>query len=260
MPHPLDGCQMKLQRADKHLDELQGAVGAFLSRNPYELLTEHNDETGYWNFRVKVRDAPPLSLSAITGDVVHNLRSALDHLIWQLVSLGPCAPDQRAEFPIFKDEKHYLREAPKKMGGAPSAARTTIDRLQPYHRGDAAESHPLWMLHELDIIDKHRALHVTTTVLVGSSLSIPDVPSWEIKDVALVPLTEVDPVEGAVIGHLKMIPTMLEMPLEVYPTVLFDIQFGNGSGTARGKRLRPTLKIIRDFVHNEVLPELVGFF
>lgn len=38
----------------------------------------------------------------------------------------------------------------------PPAAQDEIKGLQPYHRGDQAEYHPLWVIHRLSVTDKHK--------------------------------------------------------------------------------------------------------
>jgi hypothetical protein len=46
--------------------------------------------------------------------------------------------------------------------GIPAAAAAVIEGLQPYHAGsgEAFKQHPLWQLHKLDIVDKHRRLAI----------------------------------------------------------------------------------------------------
>jgi hypothetical protein len=57
---------------------------------------------------VSVRDTP-VGVAALTGDVLNNLRSALDHLAYQLVLVGTgdVAPTWRVYFPIADDAKAY---------------------------------------------------------------------------------------------------------------------------------------------------------
>ncbi len=40
--------------------------------------------------------------SVVVGDVIHNLRSALDHLAWQLVILDGGQPNDSTQFPIYE--------------------------------------------------------------------------------------------------------------------------------------------------------------
>lgn len=43
----------------------------------------------------------------LVGDYVHNVRSALDHVVWQLVIANRGAPGRHTQFPIALTEKHW---------------------------------------------------------------------------------------------------------------------------------------------------------
>jgi len=55
-------------------------------------------------------------------------------------------------------------EQSRKVGGIAPVARTIVEGLQPYRRGQNFASHPLWVLHELSRIDKHRLPHVVLMI------------------------------------------------------------------------------------------------
>jgi hypothetical protein len=57
-------------------------------------------------------------------------------------------------FPIAKDLNAYESSKAGKVKGMRPEAVKAIDALSPYKGGND----PLWRIHELDIIDKHRAL------------------------------------------------------------------------------------------------------
>jgi len=90
------------------------------------------------------------------GDAIHNLRTALDHLAYRLVSVGP-KPHWRGKvyFPIADSAEEFV----SRIGGIKKRLRH--DAVKPLaaikaYRGGAGEI--LWQLNELDIIDKHRLL------------------------------------------------------------------------------------------------------
>ncbi len=100
-------------------------------------------------------------LNTLIGELLHDLRSSLDHLAWQLVlhTGGTPVPD--------KTNWHILVEAPTTnregkypelnvRGGVSPAARTLLNASQPYQWGPRYREHPLWLLHQLWNIDKHR--------------------------------------------------------------------------------------------------------
>ncbi len=150
----LKGPKLKLNRAKHHLRDLEAARKRFFDSNPYDLGENENHETGQRELVVKRAAPVPDSLTLISGDVIHNLRSALDHLIWQLVIANDRKPNDTTAFPIWRSEAKYKSGRPGYAKGISKAALEILDGLKPYEGGNDA----LWRLHKLDIIDKHRLL------------------------------------------------------------------------------------------------------
>jgi hypothetical protein len=100
--------QAKLERAKRHYAELEAALKSFFSTNPYKISTRRNDAGKLVYYLSDVADVP-VELSLITGDVIQNLRSALDHLaydLWVKEASGR-GRDDKIYFPIDKDEASY---------------------------------------------------------------------------------------------------------------------------------------------------------
>ncbi|MBZ5523208.1 MAG: hypothetical protein LAP21_13305 [Acidobacteriia bacterium] len=149
--------RVKIERARRHLRDL--AADLLTAENVQIAESKHDmkrgeHKTGLSNTEVKTLTRLPVDVITAAGDVVHNLRSALDHLANQLVIVGGGKPDQSTGFPIAKDLATYEVDKPKKVKGMRQVAITAIDNVKPYKGGTA----PLWRIHELDIIDKHRHL------------------------------------------------------------------------------------------------------
>lgn len=160
----LAGVFAKINRAREHAQNLEADVQRFLDEGPYRVISEEDPETGECLVRAQVIKEPPLVEWGVrVGDVLFNYRSALDQLAWQLalVHKPDMDPPERTEFPIFVDVPLFEKERAKKIGGLSTEAQDTIERLQPYNRGGTPEFDPLWSLHELNRIDKHRVLLVT---------------------------------------------------------------------------------------------------
>jgi hypothetical protein len=144
----------KVERAEKHVLDLQDALQAFLDSRPYEVVREYNPDTGEFSYRVaRVMPTRP-GIMLIAGDAIHNLRSALDHLIWQLVKANGQEPGRANEYPIFECPERYEAEKGRKIQGVGDIAANAIDATQPYKGGNDE----FWILKELDNIDKHREL------------------------------------------------------------------------------------------------------
>jgi hypothetical protein len=145
----------KLERAKKHVEDLNVALIAFWDAEPYVIRFEDDPNTRERTYYVlSVQDLPP-EIVTIVGDALHNLRSALDHLAYQLVVAAGGKPDINTAFPIAKSFESYM--SPKgrlKVKGMRQDAIKAIDAHKPYKGGNDT----LWHLHELNNIEKHRLL------------------------------------------------------------------------------------------------------
>jgi hypothetical protein len=150
---PPDGVRLKIKRAKSHLRDLKAMWRGFLKTRPYRVVPKDNPKTERREHTV-IRAAPlPADLPLIAGDVIHNLRSALDQLIFLLANGGE-AKHEKAAFPVWGTESKFKSGRPGNAKGVSKTALDILYALKPYKRGNDA----LWMLHYLDIVDKHRLL------------------------------------------------------------------------------------------------------
>ena len=112
----------------------------------------------------------------LVGDTIHNLRSALDHIVCQLAILNgndiSCC--DRTYFPICICKPDFAKFRKMAEHLLSPEAFTFIEELQPYKTADATREDPshssLWIIHKLNVIDKHRIL-----VVVGKHFRTTDV-------------------------------------------------------------------------------------
>ena len=140
MADPLASATLKLKRANLHAGTLKRETRRFL--NAHEKPTFRGQfEANFTRYVVYVRTGypdPPDSFAVIFGDAIHNYRSALDHLAWQLVKHGnqprPARP-QDVQFPIYDLKRTFEKNVGRRLPGA---------------NGDAIEfiksrnAHPRW--------------------------------------------------------------------------------------------------------------------
>ncbi len=106
------------------------------------------------------------------GDFIHNLRSALDHLVFQLVVNAPPEAATRIAFPVCLKDAVFKDITRSKVAPFISAtALAEIEKLQPYSTGQG-ERDILWILSQLDIIDKHRLLIVTKSKIRPTGFTV----------------------------------------------------------------------------------------
>ncbi len=165
---------VKLNRAKEHINQLNAEFGKFLDEKPYKFSVQYDKDRTLGNLIVRVRkDAPILRWSVLIGDAIHNLRSALDHMVCELVLTGKSQITRHNQFPIHKTAHDYKSNKSREIKGICPRAEHIIDRLQPY--GDGNKSY--WRLHQVDIYDKHRLF--ITAIDTLSLLVIKPSPAWK---------------------------------------------------------------------------------
>lgn len=164
VPHSFRASYLKLDRANKHMGELQTQVTDYIAAKPFRFAWEAVPWTD--NFaKIHPRDACliglvprvcvaiPETLAPIIGDVVHNLRSALDIMMFELVSDDvPLEKRRRVAFPFWEGERGKAR-AMQCVDFNPEIA-SLVNAWEPYPGGRSR----LYALHDLWNMDKHRSI------------------------------------------------------------------------------------------------------
>jgi hypothetical protein len=167
---PMTSARMKLGRAGHHINELEQVCRTFIESHPYEAIRIQNLAAGKWEVRLHVNHELPVPiLGLVIGDIVHNLRTALDHLICLLVEANQAPVTTNTMFPFAPTEKHWKSARNSRAKGAHEDVLDALDELKPYAGGNDV----LYRLHQLDIADKHKLLiaSVAQNVRVGIPLT-----------------------------------------------------------------------------------------
>lgn len=170
------GVLMKLDRAQEHLQKLDYLVFTWLRGNHYKIVQEANFETERYGFYISLKKPIPAEIPSILGDVVHNLRVSLDHIVSACaIANGKSFTD--TGFPFGRDANDFKKRLKDKARKAGDAAMILIAELKPYPTGNDA----LVGLHNLDLIDKHRILIAVAAAgdFRYRHIPRPDLPAFE---------------------------------------------------------------------------------
>jgi hypothetical protein len=153
---------MKIERAKRHLDELNEAIRSFFESNPYQCSGKPDLAARKVEYTMDSVEPVPDEIPLIAGEIIQNLRTALDHTAYKLYlkGTGGSTVSTNVYFPIADSKQQYDHTKGSKTNGLPSD-RAKIDALQPYKGGNNL----LWVIHKLNNIDKHRLL-----LTVGSAV------------------------------------------------------------------------------------------
>ncbi len=152
---PFDSISLKIERADPHLAHL----GPLISE-------------------LEPGAEPPTQSGVIVGDFLHNLRSALDSLAWNLSTRQSTS----TYFPIYLAKPKDFHET---MGEFISDAQNAIEALQPYNDTDPL-GNPLWLLHDMSIADKHRGVLATRSIAPNLTNKSTGEPSTNLASIYFV--------------------------------------------------------------------------
>ena len=162
-----DSALWKIDRARKHTDDLAAEVRTFWDTKPFEVEMVGTPLTGPGSFRVKRMAAVPESITLIAGDAAHNIRSALDHFAWSAVPL----PQRRKQtcFPVWGKvavpaPAKWREQVSRQLAGAKT---TLIEAVVETEAWEGGRDSLLWVIHELDRIDKHRLLLPVAVAFTG---------------------------------------------------------------------------------------------
>src|SRR5260370_31007312 len=81
--------ETKIERANKHIADLDVARRAFHETKPYAVSTNRDPQTRRLIYYATKVDPTPIPLASAAGDILHNLSIAVDHLAYQLFLVGP---------------------------------------------------------------------------------------------------------------------------------------------------------------------------
>src|ERR1035437_1347444 len=154
------GIAEKLKRAEENIYNLYFEMERFFKEGEYPVLPENDRKLLLKAIEYHKNRVIPPRFGVLTGEIIHQLRSSFDHIIWHF-SLGSIKNPRQIEFPVFEErpvnhDRRTLYER-KIQGVTDLNARALIERLQPYNAADPLDD-SLWIIHDFDIVDKHREL------------------------------------------------------------------------------------------------------
>ncbi|MEZ5958527.1 MAG: hypothetical protein R3C27_15095 [Hyphomonadaceae bacterium] len=163
MTHPFRDSYIKLSRAKAHLADLERIQTAWSDSTPGGQQIGPNESF------LSTRSMPvPEEVGAVVGDVVHNLRAALDLMAVALVR-AKGGNTKNVYFP-FADSAENLpaRIKDKNFHRAGNEAVKLLEEIAPYSGGNVA----LRELHNLDLQDKHHALIVHAITITTATVQV----------------------------------------------------------------------------------------
>jgi hypothetical protein len=162
---------LKFERAVEHLNTVTAEAAAFIEGDFNTPVGEECEllDDGWTILKWGEIKPVPTRWSLYLGDYLHNLRSALDHMIYAIAVANDHANPDNTQFPIYDALAKWVQDIeerdptlkPSPVAGLPDEAVEDIKALQPFrHKRDKArKADPLMSLLRMSNADKHRRLY-----------------------------------------------------------------------------------------------------
>ena len=146
--------RLKIDRAMRHINELQYVISTFLKTDFYKLWMDAETEPGWYGIRYETKPLPA-EIPLIIGDVIHNLHAPLDCIASE-IARSIRKDSDRVHFPKDETRDRVARSSHLALmvQAAPRLKDVILDQICPYRGGRYA----LWEIGKLDNIDKHKLL------------------------------------------------------------------------------------------------------
>jgi hypothetical protein len=263
-PPNLDSVFLKIERAENHMTSLEKDVERVFPKHRYVVTPEIHENGLRHVFKTDNPPVTPPMWSLMVADLIHNLRTSLDHLAHQLVLASKGSPNIHTSFPIrdepdrsrtWRNPLNGERVLPRIAGGVTKDIRKVLEVVQPY--SGPKRNHGLDLLRELDNIDKHRRLVVVaaaTSSAISSAIGgDPLAPPPSTTKFTRRPIQH-----GSVIAIVKY-----ERPyMQPDPNLFFipDIAFDERDHRVYQDPLRIVTADLFDLVRDVVVPQFQQFF
>ncbi len=220
----LVGIHAKLLRAEHQISWITDESHKLCADIQQSIVREvHEDiDKQVWVYRGEMR-RPPVEWSIIVGEILYNLRSALDHLVWQLVLANGQNPGRHNEFPIVLNHESWGQTRGRALKGVSQRHEAMIGFLQPYNAGIGIQFDigMLKVLNDLGNKEKHR--HLVLAMIVSRGIEPLD---SQLDDMSARP-----PFRGSLItGRIETGKVLLELNnanMDIVPSFKVDVGFAN---------------------------------
>jgi hypothetical protein len=153
----MESVDAKMIRAHEHLEAFSQEAHDYLSALEITMVLKTAPANPFPWLVIWANDyIPPMRLSVLLGDCVHNMRAALDNLVCGLARTADPRCTCKGAFPFRQSETDWNKHFQNDLAGVPPAAQSIIKALQPWHNLTS----PRIMLNRLSNTDKHRACNL----------------------------------------------------------------------------------------------------
>lgn len=226
----------------------------WLETNPYPSRIDVDRKTGryrvFYDFTVPLPPRFPVRV----GEIAHDLRSALDHLVWreaiELLRREPTEKEAWAiKFPLERTRVRFRKSEVKRYVSPDAWA--VIERHQPYDRGKPKRTKALALVHWINRIDKHRLLHGNRVYVAWfKPIDLMDFGDrWLIEAVHVPGVVGSEGERDTEVARYRFEPHLGESEVRVKAAPLLSVSYGNSPRYLRRLDIIETVVEVRRVVN-----------
>lgn len=250
------GCFAKIDRASELIDTLSEKMASSFGDEWGADPVQSEDRTST-DLRIKFPPDLQRFYGVVVGEILHNLRSPLDHLVTHLVEINGGSSTSTHNFPVANGGSDFDNKIGTMLNGVHEDAIEKIRGIQPFDAEGELPKHPLRVLTYLSNQDKHRVVHLMVLGVVESRVMLTGIGDEPIR-------LSVAPGESAILRipspDMERIldhDDILKAPVPPTPDsrIKHDIKVNVSVNTTRDGDNKPVTTVLRqltDFVHETV--------
>jgi hypothetical protein len=153
MAHPLDGASAHVAHAEKLLRDLVPLVKAVEREYKESLFAKYDKQTDNITLGIKRPRPLPFDIALIVSHVIHDLRCALDYIVYELARHDSGQIQEDTQFVIQDKACVFAKQVKRRLKGLSPGHVAAIEQLQPYNGVEWTKT-----IREISNPDKHRQL------------------------------------------------------------------------------------------------------
>ena len=190
----LQGAWAKLERAEIQFTKIKQKTisGLDLGQNPIQRKVD--DQTGriVWVW-ADGNQKHWIDLSLDIGELLHNLRSSLDYVVWAFARTITPIPFRRTAFPLLDHDTNWRSTTRNELRDVPRFGVDFIERFQPFQFRNRSFNRHLQIINKLNNTDKHALLNVAVTLLLRGEHKTSSAGIDLVESAGVIPLLDAKP-------------------------------------------------------------------
>lgn len=247
----LASVQAKIDRGEECGRALKDEIDTYIKSEPYRIIKQVSADFKRHGLALQIRRAHDFQRWAIiAGDAVHNLRCALDHLVYAIAvhELGSDPPpNERQTAFLINDRPEDFRSKFWRIKDLSTHVCKAIEDVQPYNRQHVSHPPLLALLRDFDDADKHRLLSIILTAVKSAYF-------YNLRNAPISKTYEIRSERGALQDGSEIASVLFERPapyLDYDYSVSLSIAVPHASGPT-GINMTPIETLVNDYLVPEV--------